>query len=63
VQRNAFVEAVTLSMKCEVLGSHANPSQWRFPWKEDEKKTVKKENLTNPRSRKYIAGLGAFLLG
>jgi hypothetical protein len=46
-------------MKTEVLGTLANPAQWRFPFSDKTKRMVKKENLTNPRSRQYIEGIEA----
>ena len=60
-RRLAFVDSVSACMRTEALGTRHNPSQWRFPFAEDDPKVVKRENLTNPRSRKYLHGIEAVI--
>jgi hypothetical protein len=61
VRRQAFIDSVLVTMRTEVLGTDGNPSQWRFPFSDETNKMVKKENLTNPRSRQYIEGIEAVI--
>jgi hypothetical protein len=55
-KRNAYIKAVNTVMKTKVLGSAEYPAQWKLKISKG-KTTVEKENLTNMRARKYIAGI------